>query len=266
MGNPAEGYEGYMVPVLFAPWAADLVEAADPRPGHRVLDVGCGTGIVARQVARRLGAAGAVTGLDLSPHMLAVARAAAGREGVSIDWREGRAESLPFPDRSFDRVLSQFALMFITDKAAALAAMRRVVKPDGRVVVHVWQGLDRHPFYRTLNEVIQSLSGVSALQEIFSLADPEALHSLATGAGFRRVEIVSSSKTAHFPNPEAFLAGEIEVDTAAIPAMQGLDEKGRKEIVDAISSRMQAPLQEVTRGDQVVIPFHAHRMVAWPQE
>src|SRR5262245_17058193 len=107
--NPAEGYESYMVPVLFAPWAANLIQAADPRPGESVLDVGCGTGIVARQIVSRLRGRAAVTGIDLNPNMLAVARAAGAREEVAVKWREGRAEALPFPDATFDLTLCQFA-------------------------------------------------------------------------------------------------------------------------------------------------------------
>ena len=91
MANPAEGYESYMVPTLFAPCARILVQAADPKPGERVLDVGCGTAIVAREVASRLGATGAVTGIDLSASMLAVASATAARERLTIEWREGNA-------------------------------------------------------------------------------------------------------------------------------------------------------------------------------
>ena len=75
MSNTAEGYESYMVPTLFGPWAEKLVNAANPQSGEHVLDVGCGTGIVARQVALRFGASGTVTGLDRSPNMLAVAKA-----------------------------------------------------------------------------------------------------------------------------------------------------------------------------------------------
>src|SRR5262245_15999774 len=98
MPNPAEGYESYMVPMLFGPCAGRLIEMADPRQGERVLDVGCGTGIVARQVAGRLGSSGSVTGVDLSLNMLAVAKRAAVKEGLTIEWREGNAEQLPFPD------------------------------------------------------------------------------------------------------------------------------------------------------------------------
>jgi SAM-dependent methyltransferase len=163
MPNPAEGYESYMVPTLFEPCATTFIRAADPKPGERILDVGCGTGIVARQVASRLGARGAVTGFDLSPNMLAVAKAAAAREGIAIEWREGSAEQLPFPESSFDLVLCQFALMFFADKSAALAEMRRVVTSNSLVLVSVWQGLDRHPFYQTLHKARRNFGSAGHL-------------------------------------------------------------------------------------------------------
>lgn len=263
MDNPAEGYESYMVPTLFGPWATILIQAADPGPGERILDVGCGTGIVARQVASWPGVNGAITGLDLSSNMLAVARATATREGAAIEWREGSAEQLPFPEGSFEIVLCQFALMFFADKAAALAEIRRVVTAGGRVVLSVWQGLERHPFYQTLHHVIQQRLGISALQDIFALGNADELRAMMLRAGFQRTEIEPMSMTAHFPNPAEFLAGEIEVDTAAIPSMQRLDAAARQRIVSAITADMQSPLEEVTRDDHVMIRFHAHIVKAW---
>ncbi len=257
MSNPAESYESYMVPALFAPWASRMVESASPQARERVLDLACGTGIVARSVASRLGSEATVIGLDLNPNMLAVARASAEREGLAIEWREGRAEQLPFPDGHFDRVLCQFALMFFADRHAALTEMRRVLADGGEIWLSVWQGLARHPFYRTLDEVIERRLGTSALRAIFALGDVDELRRLVTDAGFEGVDVEPTSMTARFPHPEAFLAGEIDVDTAAIPSMQHLDAEGRHTIVAAISEDMAEPLRDITHADHVVIPFHA---------
>ena len=264
MANPAEGYESYMVPTLFGPCARILVQAADPKPDERVLDVGCGTGIVARKVAARLAATGRVTGVDLSSNMLTVARATAARMGLTIEWREGNAERLPFHDNAFDLVLCQFALMFIADKEAALSEMRRVVAANGRVLITVWQGLDRHSFYQTLHKVIQDRVGISALQDIFALGDADGLRGLVFGAGFRHVEMKPFSITARFPNPDEFIAGEIEVDTASIPSMQDLKPQDRQAIVKAIIKDMQLPLKEMTFDNRVVIPFHGQLVKARP--
>src|SRR5262245_41403826 len=160
MSNPAETYESYMVPVLFAPWATRLLQSAGIKGGERALDVGCGTGIVARRAARQVGPKGKVTALDSSTGMLAVARAAAEHEGLAIEWHEGRAEALPFAEGSFDLVLCQFALMFFADRRAAMAEMRRVLKRGragngSRVALSVFQGLDRHPFYAALHAAIE---------------------------------------------------------------------------------------------------------------
>jgi ubiquinone/menaquinone biosynthesis C-methylase UbiE len=257
MSNPAETYESYMGPALFAPWASYLVQSASPQTGERVLDVACGTGIVARRVAVCVESNGKIIGLDLNPNMLTVARAAADREGLAIEWHEGRAEELPFPDGSFDLALCQFALMFFDDRRSALAEMHRVLTNDGRVLLSVWQGLELHPFYQTLHEAIQARVGMSVVQDIFALGDADELRGMLTDAGFQRVEIHAVSMIARFPDPEGFLAGEIDVDTAAIPSMQRLDARARREITAAIHDDMKAALREVTEDDHVVIPFHA---------
>ena len=258
MNTPAENYELFAVPMFFAPWASCLIEAARPQPGERVLDVGCGTGIVARRVAPLVGPGGAVTGLDLSPAMLAVAREAAGQEGLVIDWREGRAEELPFPDGGFDLAVSQFALMFFADPRAGLAEMHRVLAAGGRVAVSVFQGIERHPFYQVLDEAIGRRLGMPTVRAIFSLGDAGTLRTLLTDAGFRNVAIEPVSMTARFPEPEAFLAGEIEIDAASIPALQHLDAPARQELVAALREDMAGPLGKVTEDDHVVLPFHVY--------
>lgn len=255
--NPAETYERFMVPPLFAPAADALLGAARPGPGDRVLDVGTGTGIVARRAVARVAPGGSVYGLDPILPMLAVARAASEREGAGIDWREGRAEALPFPDGSFDLVLSQFALMFFADRAVAMREMRRVLTEDGRLTCSVFQGIERHPFYVALDAAISRRLGESAVGAIFALGDAEALRAEVAKAGFREVTIERFSITSRFPQPEAFLAGEIDVDTAAIPAMQSLDPEARRDLTRAIAQEMATPLRAVTEGDHVRLEFHA---------
>jgi len=123
-----------MVPALFAPGASQLLKRANPQPGERVLDLGCGTGVVARLAAPLLGSKGSVTAIDLSPTMLSVGWAAAENEGLDIEWREGRAEQLPFADSSFELVVCQFALMFFADRVAALSEAYRVLMDNGRLL------------------------------------------------------------------------------------------------------------------------------------
>jgi len=254
--NPAETYESYMVPVLFTPWANRLLAATSLRAGERVLDVACGTGAVARRAAALLGRGAAVAAVDLNANMLAVARAAAAREGLEIDFREARAESLPFADHDFDLVTCQFGLMFFADRAAALREMRRVAKRSGRIALAVFAGLERHPFYQRLHEVVQVRLGISALEQIFSLGDADRLRDMLDGAGFSAVAIEPQAMSARFPDPDAFLAGEIAVDTAAIPALQQLDASARRRVTDAIAAEMTAPMRERVRDGCVELDFH----------
>ncbi|MGH7821530.1 MAG: class I SAM-dependent methyltransferase, partial [Candidatus Binatia bacterium] len=129
----AEVYESRFVPALFAGWALELVDFAGVAPGQAVLDVACGTGIVARTAFERMKGRGRVVGLDLNEAMLTVA----GRVRPEVEWRRGDAADLPFPDRSFDAVLCQMALMFFPDRGRALGEMRRVVDAGGTVAVAV---------------------------------------------------------------------------------------------------------------------------------
>lgn len=115
--------------------AAKLVKFAGVAAGQRVLDVGCGTGVVAITAARR---GAEVCGLDLTPTLVEIARHHAEVAGVDVDFREGDAEELPYPDGSFDVVLSQFGHIFAPRPAVALREMLRVLKVGGRIAFSTW--------------------------------------------------------------------------------------------------------------------------------
>src|SRR5438552_1035927 len=136
--SPAEIFESYFVPAIFAPWARVLLEYAAPRPGDRVLDLACATGIVARQVAPVVGPSGRVVALDINPGMLAVGASLPAPEGAAIEWRQGDAVALDLPTGAFDLVLCQQGLQFFSDRAAAVREMKRVLADGGRVVLSLW--------------------------------------------------------------------------------------------------------------------------------
>jgi ubiquinone/menaquinone biosynthesis C-methylase UbiE len=129
--NAAENYEKYFVPVIGRPFGIDLVDDARLRPGERVLDIACGTGIIARLVAERVAPTGSVSALDVNAAMLSMARSLP--SAIPIKWYETAAESVPLPDSSFDVGFCQMGLQFIADKTAAVREMRRVLTPGGRL-------------------------------------------------------------------------------------------------------------------------------------
>jgi ubiquinone/menaquinone biosynthesis C-methylase UbiE len=162
VGSVPENYERYLVPSIFGPWAEDLVEMAALRLGERVLDIACGTGIVARTAARKFDGSGSVVGLDLSAPMLAAARAAAAAEGLAVEWLEGSAVKLPLADAAFDVAFCQQGLQFFPDRVSALREMYRVLTPGGRLVLSAWGPIERSPGFAVLAEALTRHIGPDA--------------------------------------------------------------------------------------------------------
>jgi ubiquinone/menaquinone biosynthesis C-methylase UbiE len=204
-GSPPENYERYFVPAIGEPLARRLVAAADLREGERVLDVACGTGVVARLAAAEVGADGAVAGVDLEPGMIAAATAATPGE-PTIEWHRADAGELPLPDRSFDAVLCQMGLQFMADKPAALREMRRVLDAGGRLALNV-PGPAPEPFARLAEILADRLRPQAAgfVHAVFSLHDPDQLRSLVAVAGFEDVACERSTASLRVPPPREFL-------------------------------------------------------------
>jgi SAM-dependent methyltransferase len=205
--DPAEVYDELFVPALFAQWGPRIAEAAAIELGQDVLDVGCGTGVLACAAAERVGPKGRVVGLDPNEQMLVVAR----RKSTGITWQLGRAETLPFDDASFDAVVSQFALMFFESKPAAIAQMLRVLRPQGRLVIAVWDALERAPGYLALTELLQELFDTNvagAMHAPFALGDRHELLRLFGGAGAAGVEVKTQPGIVSFASVDAMISTE----------------------------------------------------------
>jgi len=210
----AEIYEDFFVPALFREWAPRLIEAAGITRGMTVLDIACGTGIVARNAREQVGPSGKVTGLDRNEGMLAVAQ----RHGPDIVWRQGLAESLPFADNTFDAVTCQFALMFFEDRVKALQEMYRVLRPQARMAIAVWDRLENSAGYMQMSMLLDRLFGKSvadALRAPFVLGDPADLRDLLTASGIEGADIRTLSGTARFPSIESWVHTDVKGWTLA---------------------------------------------------
>jgi ubiquinone/menaquinone biosynthesis C-methylase UbiE len=201
----AKNYERFFVPAIGRPVAEQLVAAAGLRPGERVLDVGCGTGIVARLAVEEVGPEGSVAGVDVNPEMLAVARAASPAM-ATVEWHQSPAESIPFDDDAFDVVLCQMSLQFFQDRVRALGEMRRVLVPGGRALLSLPGPMT--PFFGILDEALGRHIGPQAagfVRQVFSLHESEEIEELLRRGGFERSEIRAESIRLSLPGAAEFL-------------------------------------------------------------
>ena len=236
-GSSPELYQRYLVPAITSKWAEDLINRAEPRAGESVIDIACGTGVVARLAAKRMGS-GRVTGLDLNAGMLGVARTLPS-EGAMTNWVEGSALDLPFPPGSFDLALCQLGLQFFPERGQALREMRRVLAGSGRIAVSVYSAIERTPganaFVRALDEVLGTDSSRTKRGE-HAFADPGELETLLTDAGFGAVDVQTVVQSITFPS----VLDYVRFQLLATPMASLLTEKRAKEregIISAVAAR-----------------------------
>ena len=230
-------YERGFVPSLFEQWPPRIAEAIGLREGERVLDVACGTGVLTCECARRVGPSGAVTGIDIAESMLEVARA----KRPEVDWRHGDACDLPFPDASFDAVVSQFGMMYFPDKAEAVREMRRVLAPGGRLAVAVWDSFDRNEASALSAEITRDNvdeETAATLGTAYSLGEEGVLPGIFDDAGVPDYTIEQMEGTARFPSLDSYLETKLRgwtlAESLSEATIDAISEDFHKRFVDYI--------------------------------
>jgi ubiquinone/menaquinone biosynthesis C-methylase UbiE len=259
-GNSAEAYERYLVPAIFLQGASQLVDHAGVSAGERVLDIGCGTGIVARTAAQRVAESGSVVGVDNSPGMLEVARSASAGVHSSIEWREGAAEDLPVARNSFDAVLCQQAFQFFSDRQKALEEMQRVLSPGGRAAFSVLRSAEHNLTYQPVIDAFSRHGGENLgvmMQSPFQEWSASELRDLATQAGFRSVSVTIGVITARFTSIPEFLQHELASSPLG-EVVASMSEETREAIVRDVS----AELRDYLDDEGVMHPLQTYLVLA----
>jgi len=154
-GSVPEVYQTYLVPLIFEPYAADLVQRLVSRSPTRVLEIAAGTGVVTRKLAAVLPESVSIVATDRNQAMLDHASALATKRPV--EWRQADAMQLPFDDETFDALVCQFGVMFFPDKAKAFSEARRVLKSGGVYLFNTWDRIEENEFADAVTTALESL-------------------------------------------------------------------------------------------------------------
>jgi SAM-dependent methyltransferase len=207
-GSVPQNYNRYLGPVLFEPYARDLVARLDRGDGVRILEVACGTGIVTRRLREEVPSASALVATDLNQPMLDEARELVPLPGIT--WQQADAERLPFEDASFDAYVCQFGLMFLPDKVRGLGEARRVLAPGGQLVANVWLSGDDNEHIPVIRSVLDRLfpdSPPTFLEVPHGYHDPDRIHADLEAAGWSDVMLDTVRLQSESPTALDFATG-----------------------------------------------------------
>jgi ubiquinone/menaquinone biosynthesis C-methylase UbiE len=230
----AKAYEKFILPAFMLPAAKEAIELAVPQAGDKVLDVACGTGLVARLIAQRVAPGGVIRCLDFDPAMIAVASELVEcPPGVDLTWHCASALSMPFGDKEFDMVVCLHGLQFMPDFGAALKEMRRVMKPGARLLIAVWGAIERCEGHLAVFRGLERRQVTpTAMLKAFVLGEREKLETLATSSGFNEVSISTVQGRVRFPSAQHFVEALAAGAVAARHALAGLPESQQAAFMD----------------------------------
>jgi ubiquinone/menaquinone biosynthesis C-methylase UbiE len=230
-------YDDVLVPRLFTPWARLLLDGLYLQPGESVLDVACGPGSVTRLAAIEVGRRGRVIGVDLSAAMLAIARAKpVVPRAAPIEYYQAPADRLPVTDAEFDVAVCQHGLQFFSNRAAALAEMRRALRPAGRVGIAVWAEIEQAPPFAALEDAIREVIGDELADRYrggpWGMPDADQLQELLQESGFEEVRVTRHALPLSFEC--AALLGSTLAASAIAAELDALSAQRREQLGQAL--------------------------------
>ena len=260
LGPPA--YERHLVPTFFAPLADELLALLPPRRSERVLDLACGTGVVARRAVERVGPDGHVVGVDVNPEMIdCAARVSA---GSPIEWRVAEAAELPLPDASIDLLFCAQGWQFFADQQAAAREAARVLRPDGRLVLAIWRAIEQNPVFAILARVLDRHAGSAAARTMrspFAGPEPAELRAQLEAASLGAVRLRIASLLVRFPSVPEFLRQE----AAGSPLGPALRAVGHS-VLTALVTELETALATYVDDDGLVLPMQTWLVTARPAD
>lgn len=260
--SPVDAYEAVFVPSIFDALVRKTVDHIHLQKGGRLMDLACGTGVVARHMAPLLGEEGTIVAVDINPQMLSKARSLAAPAGARVEWREGDATDLDAPDGTFDTVICQQGLQYLSDPAAGVRECRRILADRGQAVFSTWRGLSHVSLFKELVEVeARHLDKLGAtyeeLAEPFLMDDAEELCNLLETAGFRQVAVTEASIEARFPSAANF-AAHVEVAYASVMPHFVENPRAFEAFVENVERDMHEAVERYRDGDGVRFPMKTH--------
>ncbi len=232
--SAAELYEQYLVPTIFVPWAQHLLSKAVPKSGDNILDVACGTGIVARMAKARVGSAGRVIGVDLNAGMLDVARSVSANK--SIEWLEADVGDIPLEDSIFDIAYCQQGLQFFPDKVGALREIARLLRPSGNCMVVVAQSLDQNPLMHSQAAALEkhfNEDAAAGIRAVCSLANGHEIKDIFEEAGYVEVDWDTVDLTLTYNDGREFVRNGI-LSTPIVGVISNWSDDSRNAFVDDV--------------------------------
>jgi len=230
-GDMAERYEEFLVPVIFVPWARDLLSRTHLNRGDKLLDLACGTGVVARLAADQ---GVSVIGGDINPGMLAVAADRA--KGLHVSFQQADAQALSFEDGCFDALICQQGLQFFPDKPVAISECFRVLRPGGRAIFCTARGLDENPLMRSQVVAFGRHLGedtTMAIRSVCGFTDPDEMRALFEQAGFSPVNVEKVVLDLFAPDGRAFVNGMMK-STPVADRIAAMDQPARDALREAL--------------------------------